>query len=91
MKTKVKKLPTFIPDTTKRVSIREYLRHYVSYNNEINETGKKIMITNQDKDLVLISPAVERKVWTVEEFRKMITPGGDPNMSKDIDKIVYGI
>lgn len=91
MKTTVKKLPTFIKDNIKRVSIREYLRHYTSYNDEINETGKKIMITSQDKDLVLISPAVERKIWTLEDLRKMQFDGGDPNMSNDIDKIVYGI
>ncbi len=68
MKTKVKKLPTFIKDTFKRVSIREYLRHYKSYNEDVNNTNKDIIITNQDEDIVRITPVHPKKKPTFADL-----------------------
>lgn len=84
---------TFTQDTTKRISIREYLRNYKAYNSEIKLTGENIIITNQDNDEVLLSPAPsikEKKVWTMKDLEKGFFHGGK-NLSKNIDKIVYGI
>lgn len=84
---------TFTQDNTKRISIREYLRNYKKYNNEIKLTGQNIIITNQDTDEVVLSPAPrteEKRVWTVKDFEGCFFKGGK-NLSKNIDKIVYGI
>lgn len=84
---------TFTQDTTKRISIREYLRNYKKYNSEVKLTGKNIIITNQGGDEVLLSTAPstkEKKVWTMKELEKGFFHGGK-NLSKNIDKIVYGI
>ncbi len=84
---------TFIQDTTKRISIREYLRNYKAYNKEINLTGENIIITNQDNDEVLLSPApvvIKKRKWTIKDFEKGFFKG-PKNLSKNVDKIVYGI
>lgn len=92
MKAKTKTLPPFVVDTTKRVSIREYLRNYRTYNEQINHTGEKIIITNQDIEIVAIVPIkTAKKRWTFEDLKKGMFKGGDPNMSNNIDEIVYGI
>lgn len=84
---------TFIQDTTKRISIREYLRNYKAYNKEVNLTGEKIIITNQDNDEVVLSPvdtSPKKRKWTIEDFEGCFFKGGK-NLSKNVDKIVYGI
>lgn len=84
---------TFTQDTTKRISIREYLRNYKKYNSEIKLTGKNIIITNQDTDEVVLSPAdnmSKKRKWSIEDFEGCFFKGGK-NLSKNIDKIVYGI
>jgi hypothetical protein len=84
---------TFTQDNTKRISIREYLRNYKKYNNEIKLTGQNIIITNQDADEVVLSPAENKegkRRFTVRDLEKGFFHGGK-NLSKNIDKIVYGI
>jgi hypothetical protein len=84
---------TFTQDTTKRISIREYLRNYKQYNTEIKLTGKNIIITNQDNDEVVLSPAPttnKKRKWSIEDFEGCFFKGGK-NLSKNVDKIVYGI
>jgi hypothetical protein len=84
---------TFTQDTTKRISIREYLRNYKQYNSEVKLTGKNIIITNQDNDEVVLSPAPKIKTlrsWTIKDFEKGFFKG-PKNLSKNVDKIVYGI
>jgi hypothetical protein len=84
---------TFKQDTAKRISIREYLRNYKKYNSEINLTGQKIIITNQGDDEVVLSPADTKdgkRRFTVKDLEKGFFHGGK-NLSKNIDKIVYGI
>lgn len=80
-------------ETTKRISIREYIRNYKKYNNEIKLTGKNIIITNQGGDEVVLSPAdniSKKRKWSIEDFEGCFFKGGK-NLSKNIDKIVYGI
>lgn len=91
MKTKTKKLPLFIPDGITRISIREYIRNYKTYNDLVNSTGKEAIITNQDEDVVRITPITPAKKWTIEDLRSMITTGEDPELSNKIDEIAYGI
>ncbi len=84
---------TFTKDTTKRISIREYLRNYKAYNKEVNLTGQNIIITNQDNDEVVLSPVdttPKKRKWTFEELEKGFFNAGK-NTSKNIDKIVYEI
>lgn len=84
---------TFTQDTTKRISIREYLRNYKQYNNEIKLTGENIIITSQDNDEVVLSPVdttPKKRKWTFEELEKGFFNAGK-DTSKNIDKIVYGI
>lgn len=80
-------------ETTKRISIREYIRNYKKYNSEIKLTGKNIIITNQGGDEVVLSPAdntSKKRKWSIEDFEGCFFKGGK-NLSKNIDKIVYGI
>jgi hypothetical protein len=87
------KTSTITQDTIKRISIREYIRNYKKYNNEVKLTGKNIIITNQGDDEVVLSPAnnVDKKrKWSIEDFEGCFFKGGK-NLSKNIDKIVYGI
>lgn len=84
---------TLTQDTTKRISIREYIRNYKKYNSEVKLTGKKIIITNQGGDEVVLSPAdnmSKKRKWSIEDFEGCFFKGGK-NLSKNIDKIVYGI
>ncbi len=84
---------TFTQDNTKRISIREYLRNYKQYNSEIKLTGERIIITNQDNDEVILSPAENKdgkRRFTIKDLEKGFFHGGK-NLSKNIDKIVYGI
>jgi hypothetical protein len=84
---------TFTQDTTKRISIREYIRNYKQYNSEVKLTGGKIIITNQDNDEVVLSPADTKdgkRRFTTKDLEKGFFHGGK-NLSKNIDKIVYGI
>lgn len=84
---------TFTQDTVKRISIREYLRNYKKYNSEVKLTGKNIIITNQGGDEVVLSPAdnmSKKRKWSIEDFESCFFKGGK-NLSKNIDKIVYGI
>jgi virulence-associated protein VagC len=84
---------TFTQDNTKRISIREYIRNYKVYNNEVKLTGERIIITNQDNDEVVLSPAqsaTKKRKWTFEDLEKGFFNAGK-NTSKNIDKIVYGI
>ncbi len=84
---------TFTQDNIKRISIREYIRNYKMYNNEVKLTGERIIITNQDNDEVVLLP-VENKPnkrrFTLKDLEKGFFHGGK-NLSKNIDKIVYGI
>lgn len=74
-----------------RITIREYLRNYKKYNDMVNETREKIIVTNQDVDAVILSPVPNKKrLWTEKDFKAMRFKGGK-NLSKDIDKIVYGL
>jgi hypothetical protein len=58
----------------------------------VNETKEAIIITNQDTDVVVIGPALNKKRrWTFKEIREKLTFKGGKNLSKNIDKIVYGI
>lgn len=95
MKTKsiprIKTLSFATMDEVKRVPIREYLRHYKAFNEEINQTGEKIIITNQDEDTVMILPIkVKKRLWSIEEIRQKLTFSSDPDLSSKIDEIVYG-
>jgi hypothetical protein len=84
---------TFTQDNVKRISIREYIRNYKVYNNEVKLTGERIIITNQDNDEVVLSPADDKKnkrEFTMDDFKPLFFKGGK-NLSKNIDKIVYGI
>lgn len=84
---------TFAQDNTKRISIREYIRNYKMYNNEVKLTGERIIITNQDNDEVVLSPADNKegkRRFTMKDFEGCFFKGGK-NLSKNIDKIVYGI
>lgn len=84
---------TFTQDNIKRISIREYIRNYKVYNNEVKLTGERIIITNQDNDEVVLSPAqsaTKKRKWTFEDLEKGFFNAGK-NTSKNIDKIVYGI
>jgi hypothetical protein len=74
-----------------RITIREYLRNYKKYNDMVNETRESIIITNQYEDNILLSPIQKKRKWTFEEIRKELTFKGGKNLSKNIDKIVYGI
>lgn len=83
----------FTQDNVKRISIREYIRNYKIYNNEVKLTGERIIITNQDNDEVVLSPADNKKNkrrFTMDDFKPLFFKGGK-NLSKNIDKIVYGI
>lgn len=91
MKQLLKNTSPFLPDQSKRISIREYIRNYKIYNEDVCSTGTDIIITNQDEDVVRITPAKSKKKWTIEDFKKMRFKGGGKNLSKDIDKIVYGV
>lgn len=75
-----------------RVPIRQYMRNYKKYNDMIKETKQSIIITNQEDDIVVISP-VKKKVGKIsfEQLRKELTFKGGKDLSKNIDKIVYGI
>lgn len=84
---------TFTQDNTKRISIREYIRNYKQYNNEVKLTGERVIITNQDNDEVILSPVDDKKnkrIFTIKDLEKGFFHGGK-NLSKNIDKIVYGI
>jgi len=74
-----------------RITIREYLRNYKKYNDMVNETREKIIITNHDEDTVMLTPIEKKRRWTFDEIRKELTFKGGKNLSKNIDKIVYGI
>lgn len=88
----IKTLNFVAKDTATRISIREYLRNYKKYNEMVNATGEKIIITNQDEDVVVLMPVETRKkLRTFEEIRQKLTFKGGKNLSKNIDKIVYGL
>ncbi len=75
----------------KRISMREYIRHYTDIHEEVNENNQKVVITHQDKDMIMISPMQSKKrKWTFEDLKE-IRFKGPKNLSKNIDKIVYGI
>lgn len=74
-----------------RVPMREYIRNYKKYNDMVNETKENIIITNQDVDTIMLAPVIHKKKrWTDKDFDAMRFNGGK-NLSRDIDKIVYGI
>lgn len=78
-------------DTATRVPIREYVRNYKLYNEQVNQSGESIIITNQDTDVVSLNPVKSQKrLWTEKDFEKMRFDGG-PDLSNNIDEIVYGI
>jgi hypothetical protein len=90
MKTKTS---TITEDSTKRISIREYIRNYKKYNNEIKLTGKNIIVTNQGGDEITLSPVPKIKTlrkWTIKDFEKGFFKG-PKNLSQNVDEIVYGI
>ena len=75
-----------------RITIREYLRNYKKYNDMVNETKEKIVVTNQDTDTIILSPVeVKKRKWSITEIREKLTFSSDPNLSSKIDEIVYGI
>ena len=80
---------TIIPKK-KSINIREYLRNYNKYNNFLNE-GFSFTITNKNKNIALLSPVEEKKEkYSLKELLKMRIKTKETNISKNIDKIVYG-
>lgn len=75
-----------------RVSIREYIRNYKKYNNIVKSTGQIIVITSNKKDDVelILRDRPEQKRYTFDDFKNLTFKGGK-YLSRDVDKIVYGI
>jgi len=72
-----------------KISIREYLRNYNDYNHKVIK-GESFIITKNNQDQIKISPVENTKKYKMKDLLS-IRFSGDKNLSKNIDKIVYGI
>lgn len=72
-----------------KISVREYMRNNVKY----NLSGKPFTLMNRDRELGTFVPKQldeKKKIYTIEDIMKFRF-NGPKNLSKNIDKIVYGI
>lgn len=72
-----------------KISIREYLRNYNTYNDKVMK-GECFVITKNNQDQIKLSPVDTDKRYTMKDLLS-IRFSGDKDLSKNIDKIVYGI
>lgn len=72
-----------------KISIREYLRNYSAYNDKVMK-GESFVITKNNQDQIKLSPVDGDKKHTMKDLLS-IRFSGDKDLSKNIDKIVYGI
>ena len=80
------------------VAVREFFRNYQKY----KKLDKTIFITNHGKPEGVYQPfnewekniirekKTEPKKFTLKELKKYCFKGGDPNLSQNIDEILYG-
>lgn len=73
-----------------RVSTRDWMRNFTGYKNRMERTGEMFVITNQDKDELVVQPLPQKKKYTIKDLMKFRF-SGPKNLSKNIDKIVYGL
>lgn len=58
------------------------------------KNGESFIVVKHSKPVFKITPldtSPPPKKYTLKDFEKLQTKGGDPHASKHIDKIVYGI
>ncbi len=72
-----------------KISIREYLRNYNFYNSKVIK-GESFVIVKNNEPQIMLSPIQDEKKYTIKDLLK-IRFSGDKNLSKNIDKIVYGL
>ena len=72
-----------------KISIREYLRNYNTYNDKVMK-GESFIVVKNNKPQIKLSPVEDEKKYTMKDLLS-IRFSGDKNLSKNIDKIVYGI
>jgi hypothetical protein len=72
------------------ISVREYMRNNVKYNNLVL-SGRAFVLTNRNQEIGTFIPQLEKKKkYGLADLMKLRFKGGK-NLSKNIDKIVYGI
>lgn len=72
-----------------QISIREYIRNYNDYNDKVMK-GESFVIVKNNKPQIKLSPIDSEKKYSMKDLMS-IRFSGDKNLSKNIDKIVYGI
>ena len=79
-------------DKAKRITLRDYLINHKTYNEDIDNTREEIIITEDGNDIILLSsPKGPKKKYTLKDLQAIGTFKGGKYLSRDIDKIVYGI
>ena len=75
----------------KRITSREFYRS-PAYIARLMEAGETIIVTKDGKDFFKVVPKTKNKkrALKISDFADLIVPGKEKNLSKDVDKIVYG-
>ncbi len=72
------------------ITAREFTRN-VSNFGKLAQEGQSFIVTKNGEDQFIITPPKHKrkKKYTIHDLAKFTFSGGDPNMSKDIDTVLY--
>ena len=75
----------------KKITSREFYRS-PAYVARLVESGVQIVVTRDGKDFFKVVPNVRntKRPLKMSDFADLIISGKEKNLSKDVDKIVYG-
>lgn len=79
--------------TPTAIGVRELQRDFASIKAAVGR-GKSFVIMSHAKPIARLVPMEEEKPkakYTLKDFEKIRFSGGDKNLSKNIDKILYGV
>lgn len=76
---------------TKTIGVREFRQNLTKIEHAISK-GTSFVVTRHRKPIFEIRPPKKTMGQTlIEEFKPLQFSSGDPNLSKKIDDIVYGL
>ena len=76
-----------------RISTRDFFRNYSKYQKKI-DNNKGIIVTKQNRDQFVILPVPKKEKkgkYTLKDILNLRFTSGEKDLSKQIDKIVYGL
>jgi len=73
------------------ITAREFTRSVSSFG-KLAQNGQSFTVTKNGEEFFTVTPPKikRKKKYNLDDLLKFTFSGGDPNMSKDIDKILYG-